>query len=161
MAKKTRYNNRKIIINQQTLPIGKLLPGMIVTFNYAVEGVVDPRPILLFLHHDKKKNTIEGLNMNYINPSNIKRLFNQIDFKKGVTGLENLVLLPKDYFRIEISTPKAPSPITSKRFYSDVISSDNTWIESYRSYKTNKLSSLKVTTISDDLIHIPGGSPFD
>ena len=99
--------------------------------------------------------------MNYINPSKIKRLFNQIDFKKGVTGLENLVLLPKDYFRIEISTPKAPSPITSKRFYSDVISSDNTWIESYRSYKTNKLSSLKVTTISDDLIHIPGGSPFD
>ena len=89
MAKKTRYNNRKIIINQQTLPIGKLLPGMIVTFNYAVEGVVDPRPILLFLHHDKKKNTIEGLNMNYINPSKIKRLFNQIDFKKGVTGLEN------------------------------------------------------------------------
>jgi hypothetical protein len=161
LAKKTRYNNRKIIINEQTLPIGKLLPGMIVTFNYSERGVLDPRPVLLFLHHNKKNNIIEGLNMNYINPSKIKRLFNQIDFKKGVTGMENLVYLKEEYFRIEISTPKAPSPLTSKRFYGDVIGSDNTWLESYRSYKTNKLSSLKVTTITQDLIHIPGGSPFD
>ena len=51
----TRYNNRKIVLSEQTLPTGKLLSGMIVTFNYSEEGVTDPRPILLFLHRDSKK----------------------------------------------------------------------------------------------------------
>jgi len=69
----TRYNNRKIILSEQTLPTGKLLSGMIVTFNYSVEGVTDPRPILLFLHRDGEKKLIEGLNMNYINPAKIKK----------------------------------------------------------------------------------------
>ena len=50
----TRYNNRKIILSEQTLPMGKLLSGMIVTFNYSEKGVTDPRPIILFLHHEKK-----------------------------------------------------------------------------------------------------------
>ena len=85
-----------------------------------------------------------------------------MDFKKTkLDEVENLINLTEDYFRIQISNRKKRSAMSTKRFYSDVISSDNTWIESYRSYKTNKLSSLKVTTISDDLIHIPGGSPFD
>ena len=72
MAKRTRYNNRKIIKSEQKLSLGKLLPGMIVTFNYSEEGVTDPRPIVLFLHREKK--LIEGLNMNYINPAKILSL---------------------------------------------------------------------------------------
>ena len=79
----TRYNNRKIIVSQQTIPIGKVLPGMIVTFNYAEAGVTDPRPTFLFLYHDTEKKLIEGLNLNYINPTKIKKLFQVIQFKKG------------------------------------------------------------------------------
>ena len=70
MAKKTRYNNRKIIINEQTLPIGKLLPGMIVTFSYSKKGIYDRRPLVFFMynsdeylimhsgHHDANPNTL-------------------------------------------------------------------------------------------------------
>ena len=155
----TRYNNRKIITTQQTLPVGKLLPGMIVTFNYAVPEVTDPRPLLLFLYHNKKLKVIEGLNINYIGPAKIKKFFNYVDFKKGTTGPENLIALKEDYFRIQISTPKSPSQLSNKRFYSDVITSDNTFVKSYRSYKVSKLSSLKVTSIIEDLIHVPGGDP--
>ena len=97
-----RYNNRKIISSQQNLPLGKLLPGMIVTFNYSEEGVTDPRPILLFLHRDRETKLLEGLNLNYINPSKIKKLFQVIDFKKGETGIENLIALREYYFMIKI-----------------------------------------------------------
>ena len=55
---------------------------MIVTFNYAEQGVMDPRPILLFLHQDNKTKNIEGLNLNYLNPTKLKKLFQVIDFKK-------------------------------------------------------------------------------
>ena len=144
----SRYNNRKIIKTIQTLPITKALPGMIVTFNYSEQGVKDPRPILLFLHHESKSKTIEGLNLNYINPSKIKKLFQVINFKKGkLDEQENLVKLKDDYFRIQISNPKKRSPLSTKRFYGDVIKADNRFVEAYRKYTTTKLSALKVVNI--------------
>ena len=147
-----RYNNRNIIKSQQKVPLGKLLPGMIVTFNYSEEGVTDPRPILLFLHREKGKNLLEGLNLNYINPSKVKKLFQVIDFKKGETGVENLISLQEDYFRIKIANPKERSAFTAKRFYGSVVSSDKVFRKAYRSYKTTKLSALKVTNINEDMI---------
>jgi len=148
----TRYNNRKIILSEQTLPTGKLLPGMIVTFNYSEKGVTDPRPILLFLHRDKETKLLEGLNINYINPAKVKKLFQVIDFKKGETGVENLISLREDYFRIKIANPKERSAFTAKRFYGSVVSSDKVFRKAYRSYKTNKLSALKVTNIKEEYI---------
>ena len=148
----TRYNNRKIILSQQNLPLGKLLPGMIVTFNYSEEGVTDPRPILLFLHRDKETKLLEGLNINYISPAKVRKLFQVIDFKKGETGTENLISLREDYFRIKIANPKERSAFTAKRFYGSVVSSDKVFRKSYRSYKTTKLSALKVTNINEDLL---------
>ena len=153
MAKRTRYNNRKIIAREQTLPISKALPGMVVTFNYSEEGVTDPRPILLFLH--RETNIIEGLNLNYINPSKIKKLFSVIEFKKGkLDEHENLVHLKEEYFRIQISNPKKRSPLSPKRFYGDVVSADNRFMESYRKYKTTKLSALKIANIHLDLVGV-------
>ena len=146
----TRYNNRKIILTAQTLPMGKLLSGMIVTFNYSEKGVTDPRPILLFLHHEKK--LIEGLNMNYINPAKIKKLFQVIAFKKGEHGQENLIALSEDYFRIQLSITKSRSFMSPKKFYSNIILADNVFKRSYRSYKTNKLSALKVINLKEEYI---------
>ena len=128
---------------------------MIVIFNYAEEGTTDPRPILLFLHRESKTNTIEGLNLNYINPAKIKKLFSVIEFKKGkLDEHENLVALKENYFRIQISNPKKRSPISTKRFYGDVVKADNRFIESYRKYKTTKLSALKVVNIYLDLVGV-------
>ena len=153
MAKRTRYNNRRIINTLQTLPVNKILPGMIVTFNYSEEGVTDPRPILLFVHRDTKINTLEGLNLNYINPAKIRKLFQVINFKKvKLDEQENLVKLKEDYFRIQISNPKKRSPLSTKRFYGDVITADNRFMESYRKYKTTKLSALKVINIHIDMV---------
>ena len=151
----TRYNNRKIILSEQTLPMGRLLPGMIVTFNYSETGVKDPRPVLLFLHRDKETNLLEGLNINYINPSKVKKLFSVIEVKKGkIDSEENLLSLKENYFRIQIANVKKRSPMTTKRFYSDVVSADNVFKQAYRSYKTTKLTALKVTSIKLDMVGI-------
>ena len=150
-----RYNNRKIIDTQQTLPLNKILPGMIVTFNYSEQGITDPRPLLLFMHYNKDTKVLEGLNMNYINPAKLKKLFSVIEFKKGkLEEEENLVFLKEDYFRIQISNPKKRSAMSTKRFYSDVILADKYFKQAYRSYKTTKLSTLKVTNIKLDMVGI-------
>ena len=100
----TRYNNRRIIKSIQTIAASRLLPGMILTFNYSEQGVTDSRPILLFLNNNKKNKNLDGLNLNYLNPTKLKKLFQVTDFKKTeIDEVENLLSLKEDYFRIQIS----------------------------------------------------------
>ena len=147
----TRYNNRRIIRGGQKIAPGKLLPGMILTFNYSERGVKDPRPILLFLYNNN--NILEGVNINYLNPTKLKKLFSVIEFKKGkLDEEENLIFLKEDYFRIQISNPKKRSAMSPKRFYSDVISSDKYFKDAYRSYKAKSLTSLLVSQINTEFI---------
>tara|TARA_Y100000992_G_scaffold292502_1_gene250074 strand:+ start:188 stop:577 length:390 start_codon:yes stop_codon:yes gene_type:complete len=126
---------------------------MILTFNYSEQGITDPRPILLYLHNDR--GLLEGLNINYINPTKVKKLFSVIEFKKGkLDEEENLISLKESYFRIQISSVKKRSPMSTKRFYSDVVGSDNVFKKAYRSYTISKLTALKVTNINLDLVGV-------
>ena len=88
--------------------------------------------------------------MNYINPAKIKKLFQVIEFKKGVHAQENLIALREDYFRIQLSVTKKRSFMSPKRFYSNIILADNVFTRAYRSYKTDKLSALKVINIKEE-----------
>ena len=124
---------------------------MVLTFNYSEKGVRDPRPILLFLYNNN--NVLEGININYLNPTKLKKLFSVIEFKKGkLDEEENLVFLKEDYFRIQISNPKKRSAMSPKRFYSDVVLSDKYFKQAYRSYKTKSLTSLQVSQINTEFI---------
>tara|TARA_R100001163_G_C5021998_1_gene164574 strand:+ start:573 stop:950 length:378 start_codon:yes stop_codon:yes gene_type:complete len=124
---------------------------MILTFNYSERGVKDPRPILLFLYNNN--NILEGVNINYLNPTKLKKLFSVIEFKKGkLDEEENLIFLKEDYFRIQISNPKKRSAMSPKRFYSDVILSDKYFKDAYRSYKAKSLTSLLVSQINTEFI---------
>ena len=126
---------------------------MIITFNYSETGVMDPRPILLYLNTNKVTKNIEGLNINYLNPTKLKKLFKVADFKKTETDeVENLIGLKEEYFRLQIANPKKRSAMTPKRFYGDIVSSDKYFKEAYRSYKLTKLTSLKVTQINTQFI---------
>ena len=126
---------------------------MVVTFNYSETGIKDPRPILLFLHEDNKTKNLEGLNLNYLNPTKLKKLFQVADFKKTkVEEKEDIILLKEKYFRVQISNPKKRSAMSTKRFYSDVVSADTFFKKAYRSYKLTKLTSLKVTQINTEFI---------
>ena len=149
----SRYNNKRIVKSVQTIGQGRLLPGMIITFNYSEPGVMDPRPILLYLNTNKKSKNLEGLNINYLNPTKLKKLFTVADFKKTETDeVENLIGLKEEYFRLQIANPKKRSAMTPKRFYGDIISGDKYFKEAYRSYKLTKLTSLKVTQINTQFI---------
>ena len=148
-----RYNNRRIIKSIQTVSPRRLLPGMIVTFNYSEQGIMDPRPILLFLNENNTTKNIEGLNLNYLNPTKLKKLFQVMDFKKTkLDEIENLINLTDDYFRIQISNPKKRSAMSTKRFYGDIILADRFFKDAYRAYKLSKLTSMKVTQINTQFI---------
>ena len=58
----TRYNNRKIILSEQTLPTGKLLPGMIVTFNYSEQQLLGKFSSTIDIDMDKDLKLYIDLN---------------------------------------------------------------------------------------------------
>ena len=70
---------------------------MIVTFNYSEQGVTDPRPILLFLHKDTSTKNIEGLNLNYLNPTKLKKYSKK---KKQLKRKNQLSLLLLEFVKI-------------------------------------------------------------
>ena len=149
----SRYNNKRIVKSFQTIGSGRLLPGMIITFNYSEKSVKDPRPILLYLSTDKINKNLEGLNLNYLGTSKLKKLFKVADLRKTkIEEVENLLNLKEDYFRLQIANPKKRSSMTPKRFYGDIISADRYFKQAYRSYKLKKLTSLKVTQINTEFI---------
>lgn len=114
---------------------------------------MDPRPILLFLNQNNATKNIEGINLNYLNPTKLKKLFQVMDFKKTkLDEVENLINLTDDYFRIQISNPKKRSAMSTKRFYADIILADKFFKEAYRAYKLSKLTSMKVTQINTQFI---------
>ena len=78
--------------------------------------------------------------------------FEEITNIRQVNISKNLISLKESYYRLQIANPKKRSAMTPKRFYSDIISSDKYFKESYRSYKLTKLTSLKVTQINTQFI---------
>ena len=93
------------------------------------------------------------MNINYINPTKVKKLFSVIEFKKGkLDEEENLLALKESYFRIQISSVKKRGPMTTKRFYTDVVGADNIFKQSYRSYNVTKLTALKVANIKLEMV---------
>ena len=150
----TRYNNRKIIISESTQKIATsfVIPGMILTFNYAEKGVLDTRPLLLFLYENEKRKSIEGLNLNYVNPAKIDYLFNRIDKLKIYTVMENLVGLKNDYSRIFLTTRFKRRPKGGKYFYKEIIKTEKELQKAYRNYKLDKLSSLGIVNLKKEYI---------
>ena len=105
----------------------------------------------MFLYNNN--DILEGININYLNPTKLKKLFSVIEFKKGkLDEEENLIFLKEDYFRIQISNPKKRSAMSPKRFYGDVILADKYFKSAYRSYKTKSLTSLLVNQINTEFI---------
>ena len=70
-----RIDHSRLIIwgSRQTAMPQQLLPGMFLHFRYKSKS--DPRPLVLFLYHDKQKNVYHGINLNYLTEGDIKRLF--------------------------------------------------------------------------------------
>ena len=149
-----KYNNRKITLSEsaQKIATSYTLPGMILTFNYAESGVLDPRPLLLLLHENNDKDLLEGLNLNYINPSKINFLFQRIDRLKIYTMVENLVGMKNDYSRVQLTSKFRPLDDDGSSFYKEVVLTEKSFIGAYRKYKLSKLTQLRVLNVNNDYL---------
>ena len=144
-------NKSKIVQREEIIPPGKLDEGMIITFRY--NSGSDKTPVVLVIYYDKKKKMIEGINLNYITISRVGRLVELMgDAKVGIDKDEMVDEFEKDITRIQLSSKKRRDNMTPQKFYKDVVKGDSIIKRAYRSYKLEKMTSLKAADIRENLL---------
>ena len=144
-------NKSKIVKKEELIPPGKLQEGMIVTFRYS--SGTDKTPVVLVIYYDKEKKMIEGINLNYITISRVGRLVELMgDAGVGVNKDQMIEEFEKDITRIRLSSKKRRGNMTPQKFYKDVVKGDSIIKKAYRSYKLEKVSSLKAADIRESLL---------
>ena len=145
-------NKSKIVKREELVPPGKLEEGMIVTFRY--NSGSDKTPVVLVIYYDKKKKMIEGINLNYITISRVGRLVELMgDAKVGINKDEVVDEFEKDITRIQLSSKKRRDNMTPQKFYKDVVKGDSIIKRAYRSYKLEKMTSLKAADLRENILY--------
>ena len=145
-------NKSKIVKREELVPPGKLEEGMIVTFRY--NSGSDKTPVVLVIYYDKKKKMIEGINLNYITISRVGRLVELMgDAKVGIDKDEMIDEFEKDITRIQLSSKRRRDNMTPQKFYKDVIKGDSIIKRAYRSYKLEKMTSLKAADLRENILY--------
>ena len=146
------YRNRpKIIKREELVPSGRLEEGMIVTFRY--RGGSDKTPIVLIIYYDRKNKMFEGINLNYITMSRVGRLVEIMgEHKVNINKDEEVDDFEKDVTKIQLSSKKKRDHMTPTKFYNDAIKGDTIIRSAYRTYKMDKISSLKAVDVKESLL---------
>jgi len=142
-----KYNNKRAITLKETvISTGQILEGMVVSFRY--KDGFDTTPLVLILYYDKKKKMIEGINLNYVTVRRIEKLFDAVRQEGVPLEMDELIAgESRDTTRIQLSSQRRQGNVTPKKFYKEVVKSDTQIKKAYRSYKLNKVSSIKAIDV--------------
>ena len=142
-----KYNNKRAITLKETvISTDQILEGMVISFRY--RGGSDTNPLVLILFNDRVKKMIEGINLNYVTLRRIKKFFESIKDENVPLNMdEKLAGETRDTTRIQLSSKKARGNMTPEKFYKQIIKTDKQVKSAYRSYKLDKVSSIKAVDV--------------
>ena len=142
-----KYNNKRAItLKQTTISSGQILEGMVISFRY--KGGFDTDPLVLVLYNNRKTKAFEGVNLNYITPRRIEKLFESIEAEGILLDMdEEIKGTSRDTTRIQLSSQRRLDQTTPKRFYTNVIKADREVRKAYRTYKLEKVRSIKAIDV--------------
>ena len=154
---KTTHNHKSKIDGLQPATLKSIIPGMIITFKYNGIKVSDKNPIILFLYYDVQHGLIDGINLNYLNSYQLKKLFEGFKDRTEVSDRpeEDSGLISEDYTFISIPpTSKLGRPrsrseakVEMKRMYKKFI--EPRFSDIYRSYIPSNIKTLKIVNLKD------------
>ena len=168
-----RYNHSRRIQGLQPAKIKAVSPGMIVRFKYGGENISDKNPLVLVIWNDKSDNKIHGINLNYLQESNIKAIMKKItkgadvysedkniikeedqDDSKYDNSLPYRNILREPYTRLKLPTfrekregnplSKAEAQKQIKMLYNKVLKKLIDRFDVYRSYLNSKTRTFSI-----------------
>ena len=115
-------HHSRLIEESRIISSQAIIEGMILSFSYTSTraGAVtsDFTPIVLVLYRDRKKGVIEGVNLNYIPITKVKKLFKMIGtrLRSKILTDEKIPGISTDFTRVQISSQRRRSNITPEKF---------------------------------------------
>ena len=142
-----KYNNKRAItLKQTTISSGQILEGMVISFRY--KDGFDTDPLVLVLYNNRKTKAFEGVNLNYITPRRIEKLFESVRAEGILLDMdEEIEGTSRDTTRIQLSSQRRLDQTTPKKFYNNVIKPDREVKKAYRTYKLEKVRSIKAVDV--------------
>ena len=142
-----KYNNKRAITLKETVISSRqILEGMVISFRY--KDGFDSTPLVLVLYNDRKTKRIEGINLNYITVRRIEKLFESIKDENVPLNMDEMIAgETRDTTRVQLSSRRRSGNITPKKFYKEIIKGDTQVKTAYRSYKLDKVSSIKAIDV--------------
>lgn len=138
----SHYQNR---LTEIKLSEAKVLPGMMISFQYGVPTANDKRPLFIVLHFDREKGMVEGMNLNYLKEGDIQ-LFHKECRRIGVDADYEDVLGGNTYVRLMLNTKFSPNRFDGKVIYKMLFHRNIRFKRAYRQYKLEKITSLKAVS---------------
>ena len=150
-----RINHYRRVLAEHNINRVQLIPGMIVSFRYNSSNRYDPRPLILFLYEDKSAKLIHGLNLNYIQEADVQKIFTMIS--KQVNIELNYDVFETGSTMVKLNkNPKSRVGVGAEKLYERLIKPRIFNIERtkncYRTYKSNKVSSIKIINYRLDVV---------
>ena len=150
-----KINHYRRILSKKVISRSELIPGMIIEFRYSSRNRFDPKPLILFLYHDRKLDLIHGINFNYIYEQDVQNIFTLISKTVGVSIEYDIE--DSSYSRIKLNpNPKSRSGIGAQKLYESVIKpklfNTQRTKDCYRTYKADKISAVNSINYRIDVI---------
>ena len=160
MAKR-RKNHKQFVLNREKVPIDRVLPGMIIEFQYRPDKAVnelnkgDPRPMVFVLAKERSKRLLHGINLNYLPQMVLQRMFTLISKKVPVEYVpagKGINFIKGAYIKAQIPLG---NKIIPKNLYEQVIKPKILNIsEDYQSYRTYKIAKIGVAHVLNYKLNI-------
>ena len=153
MPKKLNHHRR--ILSKKVISRSELIPGMVLEFRYDSKNKFDPKPLVLFLYHDKAVDLIHGINFNYLYETDIQKMFALLSKTVGVSIEYDID--DNSYSRLKLNpNPKSRSGIGAEKLYERVIKpklfTTERTKDCYRTYKVSKVSAISSINYRIDVI---------
>jgi len=150
-----KLNHYRRILSRQTIARSELIPGMVLEFRYNSVDKFDPKPLIMFLYHDRASDLIHGLNFNYLYEADIQKIFTLVSKTVGVSIEYDIDGV--GYSRIKLNTnPHSKSGVGAQKLYERVIKpkilNKKSTQDCYRTYKANKISKINSINYRMDII---------
>ena len=150
-----KINHYRRILSRKVLSRSELIPGMVIEFRYGSRNKFDPKPLILFLYHDKATDLIHGINFNYLYETDIQKMFTLLSKTVGVSIEYDID--DNSYSRLKLNpNPKSRSGIGAQKLYERVIKpklfTTERTKDCYRTYKVSKVSAISSINYRIDVI---------
>jgi len=151
-------HHSRIIKSDHVISTAQIMEGMILNFDYSTQRANaktnDYTPIVLVLYVDRSKKLIEGINLNYLVLSKVKKIFKLTEtrLQTEVQRDEKVVGVSRDFTRVPISAFRKRSQITPERYYKQIIKADPDFGKAYRSYKLDNITAAGVVDLKEDIL---------